>query len=144
MSACAYLSGMLLCRGTLKGMAHRIRNFEALAENELREDALAIAEAGLEAIDIEKVVRGKVQVKDGEMHIEDKTYALAGRKVYFVGVGKCAFAGARAIEKLLGDWLTGGVALDVSTNEQTNLKLKTIETHVGTHPLPRCSPTIVS
>ena len=136
MSTCAYLSGMYLCRGTLKGMVHRIQNFDALAENELREDALAIAEAGLEAIDIEKVVRGKVQVKDGEMHIEDKTYALAGRKVYFVGVGKCAFAGARAVEKLFGDRLTGGIAFDVSTDEQSNVKLKTIKTYTGTHPLP--------
>lgn len=138
MSTCAYLSGMLLYRGILKRMVHRIQNFEALAENELRADALAIAEAGLEAIDIEKVVRSKVQVKDGEMHIVDKAYALAGRRVYFVGVGKCAFAGARAIEKILGDRLVGGIALDVSAGEQSDQQPATskLELLIGTHPLP--------
>jgi len=104
--------------------------------NELRRDALAIAEAGYEAINTEKVVRDKVQVKNDELYIRDKIYKLGGRRVYFVGVGKCAISAGRAIEALLGDALTGGVALDVATDEQSNSELKTIETYVGTHPLP--------
>ena len=33
-------------------MGHRIQNFEALTENDIRLDALSIAEAGYAAIDI--------------------------------------------------------------------------------------------
>ena len=136
MSTCAYLSGMLLCRGTLKGMVHRIQNFEALAENELRADALAIAEAGLEAINTGAALERTLRREGDELHIDGKSYSLTSRRVYFVGVGKCAFAGARAVEKLFGDRLTGGIAFDVSTDEQSNVKLKTIKTYTGTHPLP--------
>ena len=117
-------------------MSHTIQNFDALAENDLRRDALAIAEAGLAAIDISDAFKRTLTIGGDELRIGDTAYPLAGRRIYFVGVGKCAFAGAAAIEHLLGDRLTGGVALDVSTGEQTNLKLKTIETYVGTHPLP--------
>jgi len=113
-----------------------IHNFEELATNDLRRDALAIAEAGYTAIRVDKIIQNKVLVVDGELRIDEKPYSIAGRRIYFVGVGKCAVIAASAIEKLLGDTLTGGIALDVSTNEQTNVTLHTIETHVGTHPLP--------
>ena len=111
-----------------------IKNFEELAVSDLRRDALAIAEAGYDAINIEKVVRSNVQVKNDELYIGNKTYKLAGRRVYFVGVGKCAIAGGRAIEKVLGDALTAGIALDVSDTSSNNSSK--IETHIGTHPLP--------
>lgn len=115
-------------------MEHLIQNFEALAVNTLRGDALAIAEASYAAINTDAVIRGKVQVTGDELRIGEKTYQLAGRKIFFVGVGKCAFAGARAIEKILGDRLTGGIALDVASN--TEHPLSKIETFTGTHPLP--------
>ena len=112
----------------------RIRNFEALATNGLRRDALQIAEAGYKAINTGEVVRSKVQVANDELRIVDKIYDIAGRNVYFVGVGKCAFAAAGAFEKMLGDKLTGGVALDVSATDKDGIKK--IETYIGTHPLP--------
>ncbi len=112
----------------------QIQNFEELAVNDLRRDALAIAEAGYEAINTEKVVRSKVQVKNNELYIGDKIYKLAGRRVYFVGIGKCAISAGRTIESVLGDTFTAGIALDVAdTNSGNNSK---IETYVGTHPLP--------
>jgi len=128
----------------LESMGHIIQNYDALVhpdlvegtENKLRQDALAIAEAGYEAINIGTAIRGKVQVVSDELHISDKDYSLANRKVFFVGIGKCAFAAANAIEKLLGDKLAGGVALDVSTNEQADNVQHQVLHIVGTHPLP--------
>lgn len=115
-------------------MAHRIRNFDTLAENDLRADALAIAEAGYAAIDTGEAVAHKLRIEDDTLTIGDVSYPLSGRRVYFVGVGKCAFAAAAAIEKLFGDRLAGGVALDVSPLAEG--ALAKIEAHVGTHPLP--------
>jgi len=111
-----------------------IQNFEALAVNELRRDALAIAEAGYEAINTEEVVRDKVQVGNDELRIADKTYKTDERKIFYVGVGKCAVAAGRVIEEILGDALTAGVAFDIADANSNNGSK--IETYFGTHPLP--------
>ena len=115
-------------------MSRVIQNAEALAENELRRDALTIAEAGFAAIHTETVVNNKVQVIHGELHIADKKYKIAGRNIFYVGVGKCAIVAGRAIEKVLGDALTAGIAMDIADkNPDSHSK---IETRIGTHPLP--------
>ncbi|MDP2655914.1 MAG: DUF4147 domain-containing protein [bacterium] len=111
-----------------------IQNFEELTVNDLRRDALSIAEAGYEAINTEEIVRGKVQVENDELRIADRKYKIAGRKVFYVGIGKCAVSAGRTIENILGDALTAGVALDVAdTNSDSSSK---IEVQIGTHPLP--------
>jgi len=111
----------------------QVQNSEALAINELRKDALAIAEAGLAAIDISGAFRRTLTIGGDELRIGDTAYPLAGRRIYFVGVGKCAFAAARAVEELLGDRLAGGIALDVSPPEESSSNLELL---TGTHPLP--------
>lgn len=115
-------------------MTHRIQNFEVLATSTLRADALAIAEAGYTAINTGEAIRRKMRLAGDNLIIGDATYRLAGRKVYFVGVGKCAFDAAEAIEALLGEALTGGITLDVAAREER--PLAKIETYIGTHPLP--------
>ncbi|MDD2657235.1 MAG: DUF4147 domain-containing protein [Candidatus Pacebacteria bacterium] len=115
-------------------MAHRIQNFEALAATDLRTDALAIAEAGYAALDIGEALARTLRIEGDVLSTPDAEYPLAKRKIFFVGVGKCAFAGAEALEKLLGDRLSGGIAFDVSPLD--NRVVTKIETLVGTHPLP--------
>ena len=82
-------------------MEYRIENFEALATNDLRRDALSIAEAGYTAINIGDALKRKLFIKQEELRVDGKSYNLAGRNVFFVGIGKCAFVAAEAIEKLL-------------------------------------------
>lgn len=117
-------------------MAHRIHNFEALASTHARGDALFIAEAGYEAINTGEALRRTLRLENDQLTIRGTSYPLAGRRIFFIGVGKCALDAAEAIEKLLGARLTSGIALDVSAHEETMRALKTIETYVGTHPLP--------
>jgi glycerate 2-kinase len=115
-------------------MATVIHNGEALSQSPLREDALAIAEAGFAAIDIGATVKRKIRIEDGQLHIGEAVYPIAGRRVFFAGIGKCAVRGGRAIEAILGDALTAGIALDVA-NEETPTPSK-LEIYIGTHPLP--------
>jgi glycerate-2-kinase len=123
-------------------MERTIKNFDALAcpehiegaENDLRRDALEIAETGYEAIDVGNALRNKLRIENDGLRIGEREYHLVGRRIFFVGVGKCAFAAARAIEELFGERLTGGIALDVAPIE--NNSLTKIETFIGTHPLP--------
>ncbi|MDP2652227.1 MAG: DUF4147 domain-containing protein [bacterium] len=116
-------------------MERTIQNFDALAESELRRDALAIAEAGYEAINVGNVLRRKLLIQNDALQIDGHSVSinLQNRKIFFVGIGKCAFAATEAIEKLLGDRLTGGIAFDVLPTKPMFAK---IETFIGTHPLP--------
>jgi len=131
-------------------MNRAIQNAEALAESELRRDALMIAEAGYAALAIGAALKRAVRIKSDALHAGGKVYALAGRRLFFVGVGKCAFAAAGAVEELFGERLTGGIALaplETPTSGRPGLEeslsltgldvsASKIEKHVGTHPLP--------
>ena len=115
-------------------MTHRIQNFEALAETHERRDALAIAEAGLAAIDVGAALARMLRIEGDDLHLREKTYSLTERRVFFIGIGKCANAAAQAVERIFGDRLAGGIAFDVSPVEGT--PLGKIEAYVGSHPLP--------
>src|SRR3989344_7927767 len=96
-----------------------VHNFEALTETELRLDALSLALAGYAAIDTGAALVRELRVDGDTLYVGETKHAVAGRRVFFVGIGKCAIAGARAIEQILGERLTAGVALDAShDNEQ--------------------------
>jgi len=124
-----------------------ILNKEELGTNELRKDALEILEAGLEAINTEKILREKVNVENGVLYIKEdikfvsvplpspKSRRGVGGEVYFIGIGKCALDGAKVIEDILGDYLTAGIALDVRSESEAS-DLKKIKYLIGTHPYP--------
>lgn len=115
-------------------MNRAIQNFETLAENALRLDALALAEAGYGALHTGSTLMRTVHLEDDTLIIGDIEHPLGDRGVFFVGIGKCAAAGAAAIEEILGDRLTGGIALDVANEKQH--QFKKVELFLGTHPLP--------
>lgn len=108
----------------------KIKNSEELAVMPLRKDALEIIEAGLEAIDTTKIMRENIRVDKGNLFIRDKKIDLTGiRRIFVVGIGKCALEAGESIENTLGDLLTGGIVLDVQGR-----KLKKIKSLVGSHP----------
>ena len=120
-----------------------ILNKEELATNSLRKDALEILEAGLEAIDTEKILRKKISIENDNLIVQDGigtestviplplTRGGVRGEVFFVGIGKCALDGAKVIEDILGNYLTDGIALDVKEG-----KLNKIKSLIGTHPYP--------
>jgi len=116
-------------------VTHKIKNFGELAVTPGRRLALEIAESGLAAIDTKAVVRQAVSFRNGSLCIQNKICALEETKrVFVVAVGKCAIESAHALEDVLGDYLTGGIALDVE--HRSDCKFKKIECIVGTHPMP--------
>jgi glycerate 2-kinase len=114
-----------------------IKNKEELATSELRRQALEILEAGLSAIDTEKVLRKKVLVKDGILSIEggNDLDLKSFNRVFFIGIGKCALEGARVIEEIFGGFLTEGAVLDVKSAAEAE-NLKKFKYFQGTHPYP--------
>jgi len=111
----------------------RIKNFAQLATSPIRKDALEIIDAGLAAIDTEKIIRNSVEFHENKLlRIKDTWIDLTKyRRVYFIGIGKAAFSAAKVIESLIGDFITDGIALDIQGRN-----LKKIRSHVGTHPNP--------
>jgi len=129
-----------------------IKNFEELATNPLREKALTIAEAGLNAIDIEKAVDSRIRVEGDILELHHPTYEKKGdytswlwgmkinlkdfKRIFIVGIGKGSALASAVLAQKLGDKLTQGIAIDVGESNLQTYKLKNLKTFVGTHPLP--------
>ncbi len=122
-----------------------ITNFKSLAKNYLREQALLIAEAGYEMIDIEKVVKKRISVENNILEIrhfeKEKPYKIdlkEFKRIFVVGIGKGSALASASLAKILGKKLTGGIALDIQKPELKKSKVQSLKSKVfiGTHPLP--------
>ncbi len=125
-----------------------ITNFQNLAKNDLRKKALEIAEAGYEAIDIEKAVRDRIKIENNFLKViktptilKDSVHSEAEinlnnfKRIFIVGIGKGSALASAKLTEILGNRLTGGIVLDreIPKLEIKNLKL---EIYAGTHPFP--------
>lgn len=111
---------------------HIIKNYDALATNPMRKDALDILEAGYEAILTKNVIRGAVTREGNTICIKDMNVCFDDyERIFFVGVGKCAVDAAEELEDIIGDNLTEGIVLDVKSGI-----FKKLTSRVGTHPYP--------
>ncbi len=117
-----------------------ITNSQKLAINSLRKKAFLIAEAGYEAIDIEKAVNRKIKLRNNRLEI----FCFGGRmkinlfdfnRVFIIGIGKGSAIASISLVKILGKKLTKGIVLDsqIPKLKIENSKLKIL---IGTHPLP--------
>jgi hydroxypyruvate reductase len=69
----------------------KIKNFEELAKTPARGVALQVAEAGLQAIDTERIIRETVSLSGETLTIGGERIPLRGvSKIIVAGVGKCA------------------------------------------------------
>lgn len=113
-------------------MSHIISNFENLAINQSRIDALSIMEEGYKAIDTTGVVKGKVTLVDGVLTLEGNSYTLKDyERVFIVGFGKASCKAVQALEEVLGDELDGGIVIDKHASV-----CKVVNVYQGSHPLP--------
>lgn len=111
---------------------HIINNFDKLAVNEQRRDALEILEAGIKAVDAEKALKDIISYQDNTLCVKGETFDLSKfEKILVIGIGKAAIQAAKTLEALLGDRINDGIVLD--TRSGTFNRLKSL---VGTHPLP--------
>ena len=96
-------------------------------ENELRE----ILTAGLEAADPREAVLRFLSVEGERVVAGDASFEA--ERVFVLSVGKAAPAMAGAAEELLGDRISGGLAI---TKEGHEAPLEMLETAVASHPQP--------
>lgn len=111
----------------------KIKNLTQLAQTPLRQAALSIIEAGLQAIDTEAVVRNTVR-RDGDvLLIDGERIPLTGPgRILIAGIGKCAAQAAAELERIIGDRLHAGFIIAVGEVPPMQ-KVRVVQ---GTHPFP--------
>lgn len=116
----------------------KIRNYKSLADHgdtQSRKIVLDIAERTLERLDSYKLIRSITSFDGHILRIGNNKWDLDTKKnVYLIGAGKACNHMARAIDEILGDRLTRGIAI-VKILEEGDIFNKT-EVYVGGHPLP--------
>lgn len=115
--------------------AMKIQNRITIGTTAFRKRALEIVEAGFAAIDTAAAIERGVRFEKNTLCVGNEWCSLAETKrVFVVGIGKCAADAGAALERVLGDHLTGGVVLSIRKPEaKTSGK---IEYLIGTHPMP--------
>jgi glycerate 2-kinase len=109
-----------------------IKNIEELATTEARGEALAILEAGYNSLDTTKVIKTNVKIRGQWLKLGGKLLRLSPRtRIFVIGIGKCSFTAAKALEEILGEKITAGVVIDVVGGP-----LQRLRSYVGTHPFP--------
>lgn len=102
---------------------------------ELRALALRVARAGLEACDVARATELAVELTDAGVAVGGHEYPLKPTsRVIVVGSGKATLPIADALERTLGDRLTGGTV--VVRHGQDMIGLDRIEVLLADHPLP--------
>lgn len=113
---------------------HLIKNFDSLASTKSRKAALTIAEAGLLAIDTEQVINQAVSLEEGVLKIKDQAFDLSQyKKIYVLGFGKASCNAILALDGIIRDHITAGIAIDVATAYCQNPNILFFQ---GTHPKP--------
>ncbi len=111
---------------------HQIKNYEQMASDKYRKDALEIAQAGLDDICSETIINKSVKIDGDYLHVNDEVFNLNDfRSIKVIGFGKASSKAAMALENILGDRITGGIVIDKEPNI-----CKTIKVYRGTHPRP--------
>jgi hydroxypyruvate reductase len=100
----------------------------------LHQHAIRIFRAALRAADPYAAVLRHLRVQNGSLYAGPRRYRLdAFRKIHVIGAGKASAEMARALEKLLGRSITGGL---VNVKYGHTAKLKRIELNECGHPVP--------
>lgn len=119
-------------------MDNKIRNYEALlshGDRQSRKIVLDITEQTLRRLDARERIRSIVHMEGDVLCVGGRRWDLSKkRNVYLLGAGKACNHMAMALDEILGDHLTRGIAI-VKIAEPTDRFAHT-EVYVGGHPLP--------
>lgn len=119
-------------------MQVKIKNREELLSHgdaESRRIVLDITEKTLRHLDAYKRIKSITHMEGSVLHIGNRQWDLSKkRNVYLLGAGKACNHMAMAVDEILGDYLTKGIAI-VKISEETDVFRRT-DVYVGGHPLP--------
>lgn len=116
----------------------KIRNADTILSNgnfASRQIVLEIADKTLQRLDSYHRIKNIMHLDGDVLHIGTRSWDLSKKKnIYLFGAGKACNHMAMAVDHVLGDRLTKGIAI-VKIHEETDTFHKT-DVFVGGHPLP--------
>jgi len=116
----------------------KIRNRDELlshGDREGRRIVLDITEKTLQYLDAYRRIKSIARMEGEILHIGNRRWDLTKkRNVYLLGAGKACNHMAMALDEILGERLTRGIAI-VKVSEETDVFRHT-DVYVGGHPLP--------
>jgi glycerate-2-kinase len=118
----------------IKNREQLVKNGETPLDRKARELALRSLEYTLDAVDPKKIMESKLSLEGSVLRVDGLSFDLKKFKsVYVVGGGKASGSMAETLEKLLGNYLKGGV---VNVPHGTKYKTRIVELHEANHPTP--------
>ncbi|UCH21583.1 MAG: glycerate kinase [Deltaproteobacteria bacterium] len=100
----------------------------------MREDAVNIFYAGLEAVEPNAAVKNHCRLNDHRLSVGDRTYDLSKfNNLFVIGAGKASAPMASAIEDLVGQRITRGI---VNVKYEHIADLKRVKLIEAGHPVP--------
>lgn len=116
----------------------KIKNYETLTSHgdvESRKIVLDITDKTLQRLDAYSRIKSIMHVDGDILHIGSESWDLSKkRNIYLLGAGKACNHMAMAVDEVLGDKLTKGIAI-VKISEETD-RFRNTDVYVGGHPLP--------
>lgn len=116
----------------------KIKNYDKLIDHgdvESRKVVLEITDKTLQRLDAYYRIKSIMKLKGDILHIGSKSWNLSKKKhIYLLGAGKACNHMAMAVDEVLGDKLTKGIAI-VKVAEETD-HFQNTDVYVGGHPLP--------
>ena len=116
----------------------KIKNIDDILSHgdiESRKIVLEITEKTLQYLDSKERIKSIMHLDGDILSIGDKSWDLSTKKnVYLIGAGKACNHMAMAVDEILGDRLTKGIAI-VKISEETD-SFHNTDVYVGGHPLP--------
>jgi len=119
------------------------RNRQQLVKNasteklrKMRDDALIVMEAAINAVDPKNAVMEKLQVIDGNVVVDGFIKPLDDvRRLLIVGGGKAGGPMAEAAEDILGDKVEGGV-VNILRGTEAMYRVNHVRLNPASHPVP--------
>ena len=116
----------------------KIKNYDKLIDHgdvESRKVVLEITDKTLQRLDAYHRIKSIMKLNGDILHIGSKSWDLSKKKhIYLLGAGKACNHMAMAVDEVLGDKLTKGIAI-VKVAEETD-HFQNTDVYVGDHPLP--------
>ncbi len=100
----------------------------------LRQDAIAIFEHSVKAVDPANAIKRNLAVEGNRLAIQGKIYDLSDyENIFVIGMGKASAAMAKALEDLLGERIKSGI---VNVKYGHAVPLKIVRANEAGHPVP--------
>ena len=116
----------------------KIKNYDTLIDHgdvESRKVVLEITDRTLQRLDAYHRIKSIMKLDGDILHIGSKSWDLSKKKhIYLLGAGKACNHMAMAVDEVLGEKLTKGIAI-VKVAEETD-RFQNTDVYVGGHPLP--------